>query len=120
MKKKLLTLVLLVSSLTLLLSACGEKKKNEANAATNEATAATDEAKTADNQSNDAAYEYKEFTIGQYTFETTSARGVALIRADKSITSAYLSSTLSYQDITYTLTSIGKGAFPEHTKIIRQ
>ena len=104
MKKKLLTLILLVTSLTLLLSACGEKKSNEATAATNEANAA-------DNQSNDAAYEHKEFTIGQYTFETTSAREVALIRADKSITSAYLSATLSYQDITYTLTSIGNRAF---------
>ena len=104
MKKNLLTLVLLFSSLTLLLSACGEKK-------TNEATSATKEDNAADNQSNDAAYEYKKFTIGQYTFETTSAREVALVRADQSITSAYLSSTLSYQDITYTLTSIGGEAF---------
>ena len=88
MKKKLLTFVLLVSSLTLLLSACGEKKTN-------------------------AAYEYKEFTIGQYTFRTTSARGVALVDADQSITYANLSSTLSYQDITYTLTSIGEYAFEE-------
>ena len=97
MKKNLLTRVLLFSSLTLLLSACGEKKTNEATAA--------------DNQSNDAAYEYKKFTIGQYTFETTSAREVALVDADQSITSAELSSTLSYQDVTYTLTSIGNSAF---------
>ena len=118
MKKNLLTFVLLFSSLTLLLSACGEKKTNETNAATDEAnaaidaaTSATNESTAADNQSNDAAYEYKEFTIGQYTFRTTSAREVALIRADQSITSAELSPTISYQDITYTLTSIGEDAF---------
>ena len=109
---------------------------------TNEAKA-TKEATAADNKSNDAAYEFKEFTIGQYTFLTISAREVALIRADQSITSANLSSTLSYQDVTYTLTSIGYGAFwgcssltsvtipnsvtsigeeafPSHTQIIRQ
>ncbi len=101
MKKTPLTLVLLLSSLTLLLSACGEKKTNETTA-TKESTAATD-----------AAYEYKEFTIGQYTFLTTSAREVALVRADQSITSAYLSSTISYQDVTYTLTSIGGLAFAD-------
>ena len=43
MKKNILTFVLLFSSLTLLLIACGEKKTNEATAATNEATSATDE-----------------------------------------------------------------------------
>lgn len=43
MKKNLLTFVLLFSSLTLLLSACREKKTNEATAATKEATSTTDE-----------------------------------------------------------------------------
>jgi hypothetical protein len=142
MKKNPLTLVLLLSSLTLLLSACGEKKSDEAKAATNEAKA-TKEVTAADNQSSDTAYEHKEFTIGQYTFVTTSAREVELHRADQSITSAYLSSTISYQDVTYTLTSIGyrafygcsaltsatipnsvkeigEEAFPSHTKIIYQ
>ena len=66
--------------------------------------------------------------IGKLTFETISNTEVILVNADRSITSVYLSSTITYQGKTYRVTSIGESAFdsckslksvivPSHTKI---
>ena len=51
------------------------------------------------------------FTIGKYTFEILSPTEVALQRVDKSLSSAYLSSTVTHNGVTYRLTSIGWWAF---------
>ena len=58
-------------------------------------------------------YEYKVFTIGDYTFETISADEVELTSVNRSIKSACLSPTISHRGVTYRLTSIGNNAFQD-------
>ena len=52
-----------------------------------------------------------EFKIGKLTFEITSSTEVALTKADKDITKAFLSETIDYQGNTYILTEIRGRAF---------
>ena len=51
------------------------------------------------------------FTLGKLTFQTISDTEVELDNAKDDITSAYLSSTITYQGKTYRVTSIGERAF---------
>ena len=53
----------------------------------------------------------EEFIVGKYVFEITSSTEVELIDVDHSISSAYISPTITYQGITYRVTSIGLSAF---------
>ena len=53
----------------------------------------------------------QKFTIGKLTYKTISSNEVALVEADQSITSAYITPTITYQGVTYSVTSIGGGAF---------
>ena len=53
----------------------------------------------------------EEFTIGLFTYQTTSVNEVEIINADQSITSAHINSTITYQGVSYTVTSIGDYAF---------
>ena len=51
------------------------------------------------------------FTIGKYTFTITSSAEVEIARVDTSLSLAYLSPSITYQGVTYQLTSIGDEAF---------
>ena len=51
------------------------------------------------------------FTVGKYTFTITSPTEVEITRVDTSLLLAYLSPSITYQGITYKLTSIGDEAF---------
>lgn len=85
----------------------------------------------------------EEFKIGKLTFKTETPTTVELIGADEDITNVFLSETIDYKGNSYTITSIGDeafydctsltsvtipnsvtsigdGAFPWDTKIIRQ
>ena len=85
----------------------------------------------------------EEFKIGKLTFEIETPTTVGLIHADEDITKVFLSETIDYKGNSYTITSIGwqafygctsltsviipnsvtsigSGAFPEHTQIIRK
>ncbi len=53
----------------------------------------------------------EEFTLGKFTFQTHSYNEVELVKADQGITSAHLSTTITYQGKTYSVTSIGDEAF---------
>ena len=53
----------------------------------------------------------KEFTIGLLTYETTSANEVEVIGADARIIIAHLTPTVTFQGVTYSVTSIGDRAF---------
>jgi hypothetical protein len=55
--------------------------------------------------------EAPKFTIGKLTYEITSDKEVKLVKADESITNAHLSTTITYQGKTYSVTSIGDYAF---------
>ena len=55
----------------------------------------------------------EEFTLGKLTFATTSDTEVAVIRAKKDICSVDLTPSVTYQGVTYTITSIGDEAFYE-------
>ena len=53
----------------------------------------------------------EEFSIGLLTYRTTSDCEVAVVKADKSIISPDLNDTITYQDVSYSVTSIGDYAF---------
>lgn len=53
----------------------------------------------------------EEFTIGKLTFETISSNEVELVYVDTAITSVYLNSTITYQGVKYSITSLGNWAF---------
>ena len=53
----------------------------------------------------------EEFTLGKLYFETLSDTEVELVGADKGITNIYLNSPITYQGKSYSVTSIGWGAF---------
>ena len=59
-----------------------------------------------------------EFKIGKLTFETTSSTEVELTKADKDITTVFLSETITYNRNTYSVTSIGEYAFRGCTALI--
>ena len=51
------------------------------------------------------------FSVGKYSFEVITSSQVKLSCADKSISSANISSTITYQNVTYSVISIGDQAF---------
>ena len=53
----------------------------------------------------------EEFQIGKLTFKTETPTTVKLIGADKDITNVFLSETIDYKGNSFTITSIGDGAF---------
>ena len=55
--------------------------------------------------------EAQKFTIGKLTYKTISSNEVKIVEADKSITSADISPTITYQGVTYSVTSIEDLAF---------
>ena len=59
----------------------------------------------------------EKFRIGQLTFETTSDNMVKVVKADKKITNIHLNPTITYQGATYSVTSIGYGAFNDCTSL---
>ena len=58
-----------------------------------------------------------EFTIGKLTFEIVTSTTVELIDADKDITNVFLIEKIDYKGNSYTLTSIGDGAFEGCTSL---
>ena len=59
----------------------------------------------------------EEFTFSKFTFRTISYNEVELVKADQDITSAHLSTTITYQGNTYRITSIGDNAFWKCTSL---
>ena len=53
----------------------------------------------------------EEFTIGELTFEIISSNEVELVSADSTITTIYITPTVTYQCVKYRITSIGDWAF---------
>ena len=57
------------------------------------------------------------FTIGELTFVTISSNEVELVSADPTITTIYISPTVTYQGVKYRITSIGDWAFSGCTSL---
>jgi TonB family protein len=51
------------------------------------------------------------FTVGKYTYKVTSRAEVELVDVEETIQSSYLSPSVTYQGVTYYITSIGLRAF---------